>query len=159
MSAHDFTFEAIDGSAMPLERFRGKALLIVNTASACGYTPQYAELQALWGELRDRGLVVIGVPSNDFGQQEPGSGPEIQAFCSRNYGVDFPLTAKQRVVGSDPHPFFSWIEGQFGEAMRPRWNFHKYLVDADGNLVGGWPAKVRPQSPEIRDAIEAVLPV
>lgn len=158
MSAHDFEFEAIEGDAIPLSDFAGKAVLVVNTASECGFTPQYVGLQKLWETYRDRGLIVLGVPSNDFGAQEPGSEPEIKSFCVTNYGVDFPLTAKQRVVGAGAHPFFKWIAEEFGEAAVPKWNFHKYLIDPEGDLNELWPSKVEPLAPEVRAAIEKLLP-
>ena len=158
MSAHDFEFEAIDNGVLAMSGFAGKAVLVVNTASECGFTPQYAGLQKLWESYRDRGLVVLGVPSNDFGAQEPGSGPEIKSFCVTNYGVDFPLTAKQKVVGAGAHPFFKWIAEEFGEAAVPQWNFHKYLIDREGSLHELWPSKVEPLAPEVRAAIEKLLP-
>ena len=157
MSAHDFTFIDINQQPLRLEEFRGRPLLIVNTASECGYTPQYAGLQKLWERYRARGLVVLGVPSNDFGNQEPGTEAQIQEFCATHYGVDFPLTAKQQVSGSNAHPFYRWIVEQVGEAGAPRWNFHKYLIDPDGNLVDLWPSRMEPLAKEITTAIEALL--
>lgn len=159
MHAHDLSFTAIDGSPLPLAAYRGKAILVVNTASACGYTPQYAGLQALWKRYRDRGLVVLGVPSNDFGQQEPGDDAAIRGFCESRFGVSFPLSRKEQVVGGQAHPFYGWIVAEFGEGVAPRWNFHKYLLDGDGNLVGAWPSRVAPLSDELTGAIEAALPV
>ncbi|MEQ9446556.1 MAG: glutathione peroxidase, partial [Rhodospirillaceae bacterium] len=104
-TAHDFSFSSIDGGALPLSDYKGKAVLIVNTASFCGYTPQYEGLQSLWSEYKDKGLVVLGVPSNDFGAQEPGTAEEIKDFCETNFDVDFPLAAKEVVKGSDAHAF------------------------------------------------------
>jgi glutathione peroxidase len=158
MSAHEFSFPAIDGGTVDLADFAGKPVLIVNTASECGYTPQYAGLEELWRRYRDRGLVVLGVPANDFGAQEPGSEPAIQSFCRTNYGVDFPMTAKQTVIGGAAHPFYRWIAGEFGEAATPKWNFHKYLVAPDGSLAALWPSDVDPLDPEITAAIESALP-
>ncbi len=157
MSAYDFEFKTIDGDALPLKRYQGHPLLIINTASECGYTPQYADLQSLWHEFRHQGLIVIGVPSNDFGGQEPGDEVEIKQFCQKNYGVDFPMTGKVSVLGAQAHPFYRWIEAEFGEAAAPRWNFHKYLVGPDGALAGMWPSDVGPQSEEIVSAIKALL--
>jgi glutathione peroxidase len=131
---------------------------VVNTASFCGFTRQYGDLQALWRDYRDRGLVVLGVPSNDFGQQEPGSAADIKEFCEVNFEVDFPMTEKQQVVGDQAHPLFKYIVEQLGAQAAPRWNFHKYLVTPDGALTGAWPSRVSPTSPEILDAIEATLP-
>jgi glutathione peroxidase len=157
MTAHDFSFPAIDGDTLRLADFKGKPVLIVNTASECGYTPQYADLELLWGKYRDRGLVVLGVPSNDFGRQEPGSEAEIQCFCTTNYGVDFPMTAKQAVIGGSAHPFYRWVVAEFGEAAAPKWNFHKYLLAPDGSLAALWPSSVKPLDPEITAAIEELL--
>ncbi|MFO1434301.1 MAG: glutathione peroxidase [Candidatus Competibacteraceae bacterium] len=157
MTAHDFTFMDINQQPLSLAEFRGRPLLIVNTASECGYTPQYADLQKLWERYRARGLVVLGVPSNDFGAQEPGTETQIQEFCSTRYGVDFPLTARQKVSGGDAHPFYRWIGQHLGEAGVPRWNFHKYLIDKEGNLADLWPSRVEPLSKEITQAVEALL--
>src|SRR5580658_6753398 len=158
MSAYDFDFVSIDGAKMPLAQYRGRPLLVVNTASFCGFTPQYEDLEAVWKRCRDRGLVVIGVPSNDFGQQEPGTAPEIKEFCESRYDVDFPLTDKEDVVGPDAHPFFRWIADELGDAGAPRWNFHKYLVGPDGMLAGAWPSSVRPTDEAVISAIEKLRP-
>ncbi|HSS65464.1 MAG TPA: glutathione peroxidase [Gammaproteobacteria bacterium] len=157
MSAHEFEFESIDGESLPLSRFRGHPVLIVNTASECGYTPQYEGLQALWRRYKNRGLVVVGVPSNDFGAQEPGDENQIEQFCRLNYGIDFPMTSKVSVLGGNAHPFYRWVESEFGEAASPRWNFHKYLIGPDGTLVGMWPSDADPRCDEIMDAIEELL--
>ncbi len=127
-NAHRFEFVSIDGEKLPLDAWQGRPVLVVNTASFCGYTPQYRGLEDLWRRYRDRGLVVLGVPSNDFGQQEPGSAAEIKEFCETNYAVDFPLAQKCRVTGAQAHPFYRWIADSLGEAGTPRWNFHKYLL-------------------------------
>ena len=156
-SAHAFSFPAIDGDTVKLADFKGKPILIVNTASECGYTPQSAGLEELWRRYRDRGLMVLGVPANDFGAQEPGNEAAIQSFCRTNYGVDFPLTAKQTVIGGAAHPFYRWIVVEFGEAAAPKWNFHKYLVAPDGSLAALWPSDVEPLDPEITEAIESAL--
>lgn len=157
MSAHDFKFTAIDGAPLPLSRFKGKPILLVNVASECGFTPQYKQLQELWARYRDKGLVVLGVPSNDFGGQEPGSEAEIATFCESRYAVDFPLTAKQTVVGGGAHPLYGWIAAEAGEGGAPRWNFHKYLIGGDGALRGAWPSKVSPTAAEVTAAVEAAL--
>ena len=155
--AYRFEFVSIDRERLPLAAWRGRPVLVVNTASFCGYTPQYSDLQALWQRYRDRGLVVLGVPSNDFGEQEPGSAAEIKEFCSANYAVDFPLTEKYRVIGGEAHPFYRWIAETVGEAGTPRWNFHKYLVGPDGQLAGAWPTQVTPSDRRIISEIEELL--
>lgn len=157
MTAHDFEFPGIEGGRIALADWRGRPVLIVNTASECGFTPQYADLQALWRRYRDRGLIVLGVPSNDFGGQEPGDEAAIRAFCARNYGVDFPMTAKQRVIGAEAHPFYRWVAGEVGEDAAPRWNFHKYLIGADGALAALFPSRVGPLDPELTAAVEEQL--
>ena len=155
--AYQFEFAALDGGKLPLAAWRGRPVLVVNTASYCGYTPQYRDLEALWQRYREQGLVVLGVPSNDFGQQEPGTATEIRQFCDSHYQVDFPLTEKYRVIGSAAHPFYRWVATRLGEAGTPRWNFHKYLIGADGQLAGAWPAQVRPSDAVITGEIEKAL--
>lgn len=157
-SAHQFTFQSIEGSDLPMAAFSGKAVLVVNTASRCGFTPQYSELQELWSRYRERGLVVLGVPSNDFGGQEPGTKAEIKAFCEVNFDVDFPMTDKVRVKGAGVHPFYVWAEQELGGLAKPRWNFHKYLVDPDGQLVNWFSTPTSPLSGRVIKAVEAVLP-
>src|SRR2546423_1323551 len=157
MSAHEYEFKAIDGKPLKLDQFAGKTVLVVNTASECGFTPQYAGLESLWRKYKDRGLVGLGVPSNDFGRQEPGTEAEISNFCSARYGVTFPLTAKYPVTGKDAHPLYQWITAQAGDAAAPRWNFHKYLIDRKGELVDVFPSKVAPESKQLVEAIEEQL--
>ena len=140
-----------------MAQFRGRPVLLVNTASFCGFTPQYEGLQALWERYRDRGLVVLGVPSNDFGGQEPKGEAEIKQFCEANYRVDFPMTAKQVVGGAGAHPLYRWIADSLGEAALPRWNFHKYLLSREGAIVGTWPSQVAPLDDPIIEAIEQAL--
>jgi glutathione peroxidase len=156
MSAFDFAFTTIDGRPMPLQAFQGKVLLVVNVASKCGLTPQYEGLEALSQQYRDQGLVVIGVPANDFGAQEPGTEAEIQGFCTTNFGVDFPMTSKEPVVGASAHPFYRWAVGELGADAAPKWNFHKYLVGRDGK-VASFGSRTTPDAPELVGAIEAAL--
>jgi glutathione peroxidase len=155
--AYQFEFVSLDGERLPLAEWRGRPVLVVNVASHCGYTPQYRDLQALWRLYRERGLVVLGVPSNDFGQQEPGSTAEIKQFCETNYQVDFPLTEKNRVIGAAAHPFYRWVAEGLGEAGAPRWNFCKYLIGPDGELTGAWPSQVRPTDAAITAEIDKAL--
>lgn len=157
-SAYDFVFTSIDGAPLPLEEFRGRALLIVNTASRCGLSFQYAGLQQIWQTYRDRGLVVIGVPSNDFGYQEPKNEGELQRFCSDKYAITFPLAEKTRMRGQQAHEFYKWAAGTLGEKSRPRWNFHKYLINSDGALVAWFAPTVTPRSRRLAAAIEDALP-
>jgi glutathione peroxidase len=150
-------FEALEGGRLTGADGFGRVTLVVNTASECGLTPQYAQLQQLWERYRDRGLIVLGVPCNDFGAQEPGAPAAVRNFCTQRYGVTFPLAAKTAIVGADRHPFYVSIAQLLGEDQLPRWNFHKYLVGADGELLGAWPSKLAPDDPAIIEAIEDAL--
>lgn len=140
-----------------MSSFEGTVVLLVNTASFCGFTPQYEGLQEVWRTYRDRGLVVLGVPSNDFGRQEPGTEAEIKAFCEVNFAVDFPMTTKEHVRGPEAHPFYRWAAAELGAGAAPRWNFHKYLIGPDGRLVASFPTGVEPGSTEVTREIEAQL--
>lgn len=157
-SAHAFAFTSIDGEPLPLSQFAGKAVLVVNTASQCGFTSQYEQLQAVWDTYRDRGLVVLGVPSNDFGGQEPGTEAQIKDFCETTFSVDFPLTAKEQVSGAEAHPFYQWAKAEKGALAAPKWNFHKYLIAPDGRLVDWFSTVTRPDSDKVIAAIEQTLP-
>lgn len=156
-TAYDFSFTTIDGDAMPLSQFEGKAILVVNTASRCGYTPQYAGLQSLHEARRNDGVVVLGVPSNDFGRQEPGSEGEIKEFCEVQFGVNFPMTEKEVVKGKDAHPFYQWAAAQFGKEAVPQWNFHKVLVGADGSVTAAFPSSTTPGDAALSAALDDAL--
>jgi glutathione peroxidase len=153
-SLYDFTVNTLAGQPQPLSAYRGKVALIVNTASECGYTPQYAALQRLFDEYKGRGLVVLGFPSNDFGAQEPGTAQEIASFCSTRYGVSFPLFEKVHTHGSGQSPVYRFLSAQHGE---PKWNFHKYLVGKDGTVRQAFPSRVEPASADLRQAIDTAL--
>jgi glutathione peroxidase len=154
--AFEFAFEAINGKPFPLSDLKGRVLLVVNTASFCGFTKQYAGMQKLWETYRDRGLTVIGVPSNDF-YQESEDPAKIAEFCKGAFGVTFPLTAKYSVIGGNAHPFYQWANGLAGDGGMVRWNFHKYLISADGKLAAYFPTMRDPMSKIVTDAIEAEL--
>ena len=156
VTAYAFTFKGLDGDDILLSSYAGHPLLVVNTASQCGYTPQYAGLQQLWTRYRDRGLVVLGVPSNDFGGQEPGGKSEIHATAQGTYHVTFPITEKVTVKGKDAHPFFRWAAADRPREA-PRWNFHKYLIGRDGQLRSTFPSAVEPTDPLVIAAIEREL--
>ncbi len=155
--ATDFAFTAIDGTALPMSTFAGKVVLVVNTASFCGFTKQYDGLQKLYATYKDRGLVVLGVPSNEFGQQEPGKNSEIAEFCQGAFNVTFPLAEKTDVTGPAAHPFYKWVVAVLGSGAAPKWNFHKYLVGADGKLIASFATAVEPGSAKVVQAIEAAL--
>ena len=156
-SAYDFSFTAIDGTPLPLKNFEGQALLVVNVASRCGYTPQYAGLQKLYSSYHPRGFEVIGVPCNQFLWQEPAKEMEIAAFCAATYSVSFPMTEKTHVKGGHAHPFFKWMRESLGKAAHPAWNFHKLMTDRLGKPLAAFPTRMTPEDPKIRSTIEAAL--
>ncbi len=158
-TAHDFTFAKLDAPGeIKLSDYAGKAILVVNVASACGFTPQYRDLEALYESKAEKGLVVIGVPCNDFGAQEPGDEHAIHEFCDSKYHVKFPMTGKVEIVNSDRrHPFYDWIAHELGEGALPRWNFHKILIGKDGALVDTFNAKAAPLGPQMLGAIKEAL--
>jgi glutathione peroxidase len=157
-SAHDFSATSIDGIERQLVDYKGKVILVVNTASQCGFTPQYKGLEEVYRTYADRGLVVLGFPCDQFGHQEPGNDEEIADFCERNFGVTFPLFAKVDVNGKDAHPLFTWLRseqsGLVGDKIR--WNFTKFLVDTEGKVVKRYGSTTTPD--QITDDIEALLP-
>ena len=156
-TAFSFSFETIEGEPLQLSQFEGRVLLVVNTASRCGFTPQYDGLQALWEEYRHKGLVVIGVPTGDFGGQELSTNRAIKEFCSVNFAIDFPMTEKTAIKGGDAHPFYQWAGQKAGMLARPKWNFHKYLIDRNGQLVDSFSSMTSPTSDKIRTAVEIAL--
>ncbi|MBS1068306.1 MULTISPECIES: glutathione peroxidase [Gluconobacter] len=158
--AYDFHLPGLSGETIDLSQFRGRPLLIVNTASKCGFTPQYEGLQHLWslyGRDYPDGMTVLGVPSNDFGEQEPGSAEEIKTFCHRNYGVSFPMAARAHVKGPDAIPLFKWLGQEGGFLSRPRWNFYKYLVNREGHLVRWFTPLSKPTPGRVEEAVRRIL--
>ncbi len=155
-SAYDYAFESIDGDAIKLGDHSGKVLLVVNTATQCGNTHQFGTLQKAWETYRDQGLMVVGVSSNDFGQ-EPRAGDAIKDFCSTNYSVDYPMADLTHVRGNDAHPFFKWVEAELGEKGTPSWNFFKYLIGRDGQIIDYFGTVEDPMDKRMRSAIEAAL--
>ena len=154
----DFTMKRLDGHEQSLTDYRGKVLLLVNVASECGFTPQYQGLQDLYTRYHDRGFEVLGFPANNFGEQEPGSNDQIAQFCERNYGVSFPMFGKISVKGSDIHPLYAELTSQpapIGGDVQ--WNFQKYLVDREGDVVAKFNPQVNPENPEIVAEIESLL--
>jgi glutathione peroxidase len=158
MSFYDFTAETLDGKPAPLSDYKGKVVLVVNTASKCGFTPQYKGLEALWSKYKDRGLVVLGFPCNQFGAQEPGNAEEIANFCSLTYDVDFPMMRKIDVNGPAAHPLYAWLKKQKKGVLGTegvKWNFTKFLVDRQGAVVDRFAPTVEPKA--LEGAIEALL--
>ncbi len=156
-TAFDFEFVAIDGRPLPLKQFEGQALLVVNVASKCDFTPQYAGLQKLYQAYHPRGLTVLGVPCDQFLWQEPAKEMEIAAFCAVTYSVTFPMTEKTQVKGGNAHPFYKWMRDALGKAAHPAWNFHKLLADKAGAPVAAFKSNVEPERKELRAAIERAL--
>ena len=158
MSAYDFTAETLDGKPASLADHRGQVMLIVNTASKCGFTPQYAGLEALYRKYKDRGLVILGFPCNQFGAQEPGNAEEIASFCSLTYDVSFPMMAKIDVNGPKAHPLYAWLKGEKKGILGTegiKWNFTKFLIDREGKVAGRFAPTATPQS--LESAIEALI--
>lgn len=154
----DLEAARLSGSLESLEEYRGEVLLVVNTASECGFTPQYEGLESLYEKYRGQGFSVLGFPSNDFGGQEPGSDPEIGAFCKRNYGVEFPMFSKVKVNGKGQHPVYAFLTSRPPPVGGPvRWNFEKYLVDRSGQVVSRFPSSTKPMSSQMVAAIEELL--
>jgi glutathione peroxidase len=152
---YEFTMNSIDGKAVPLGEFRGKVTMIVNVASRCGYTPQYAALEAVYEKYKDRRFTIAGFPANNFGEQEPGANEEIKQFCSAKYNVKFPMFAKISVLGDDIAPLYRYLTGTGGGDIE--WNFTKFLVGRDGEVIGRFDSAVTPDSPEVIAAIEKAL--
>jgi len=156
ITAYAFSFPALAGDDIRLAEYAGRPLLVVNTASLCGFTPQYAGLQELWSGFRDRGLMIIGVPSNDFGGQEPGGVTEIAQTAQHQYGVTFPIAAKAIVKGPHAHPFYKWAAEARPRDV-PRWNFHKYLISRDGYIADVFPESVEPADTRVKTAVARAL--
>ena len=154
---YNFEFVAFDGSKVELSEFKNKVLLIVNTASKCGFTSQYGDLEKLHQKYKDQGLVVIGVPSNDFGGQEPLNNGEIQNFCKYNYGVNFLVTQKEVVSGKNAHPFYLFAKEKLGVISAPKWNFHKYLINRQGKIIDYFISSTEPMSDKIIKSVEKEL--
>jgi glutathione peroxidase len=159
-SALDFSLNSIDGQPAPLSQYKGKVVMIVNVASLCGYTPQYAGLEALYEKYKDKGFVILGFPANNFGSQEPGTNDEIKTFCSRKYNVSFPMYSKISVKGEDIAPLYRYLtdkETNPATGGDIKWNFTKFLVGRDGKIVTRFESKVEPQSPDVVAAVEKAL--
>jgi len=158
-NAYDYKFTSInEEDIINLSDYKGKTIIVVNTASLCGFTYQYEGLQSLYDKYKDKGLVVIGVPSNQFLQEEPGDEKQIKEFCESTFGITFPLTAKSKVKGSDAHPFYKWAKNELGFiAGVPRWNFHKIIIDKNGNAVTGYTPLTKPSSKKFINKIEDLL--
>ena len=151
--AYNYQFNSIDGEIIKLVDYKDKVIVVVNVASRCGYTPQYNGLQKLWAEYKDKNLVVIGIPTNNF-KQEPGSNKEIKDFCETNFGVNFPMTEKVDVIGNKAHPFYKWAKETYGIGAIPKWNFHKIVIGKNGKVVDTFASFTKPTSKKFLNLIE-----
>ena len=154
---YQFNLKTIDGKPMPLAQYKGKVVMLVNTASMCGFTPQYEGLQKIYDTYKGKGFVVLGVPSGDFGGQEYGSNKEVQTFCESKFNIKFPLAEKAVVKGDKAIPLYKWAATRLGEANTPQWNFHKYLIGRDGRLITAFNTRIEPQAPEVAAAVQKAL--
>jgi len=155
--AYDFSFNDIDGSKLNLSEFKNKIIIVVNVASQCGFTSQYEDMQKIWDSYQKKGIVIIGVPSNDFGNQEPGTNTEIKNFCEAKFGITFPITEKVIVKGEDSHPFYKWARENHGKAAIPKWNFHKIIIDKNGKIYDTFASITNPTSKKFVKTIEKVI--
>lgn len=154
---YQFSMKTIDGKPMPMAQYKGKVVLLVNTASMCGFTPQYEGLQQLHDAYKAKGFTVVGVPSGDFGDQEFGSNGEVKQFCESKFGIKFPMAEKAVVKGPKAIPVYKWAAATLGDANTPQWNFHKYLIGKDGKLIAAFGTKTTPMSPEVTGAVAKAL--
>jgi len=154
---YDFKINSINGEELNLSSFKGKTILLVNVASKCGFTKQYDDLQKLYDDFKEKGLIVIGVPSNQFGGQEPGTEAEIKNFCETNFNINFPMTSKYDVKGDTAHPIYLWAKETYGKSTIPKWNFHKILINKNGNVEDTFASFTNPMSKKIINKLNQIL--
>ena len=155
--AYDFNFNDLDGSSFSLSDFKNKVIVVVNVASQCGFTKQYKDMQEIWDKYQEKGIVMVGVPSNDFGSQEPGNSKEIKNFCEAKFGITFPMTEKVAVKGENAHPFYLWAKKNHGKSAIPKWNFHKIIIGKNGKVVDTFASITSPSSKRFISAIKKAL--
>ena len=155
--AYDFKFNDLDGSVLNLSDYKGRVIVVINVASQCGFTKQYEDIQKVWESYQSKGILILGVPSNDFGQQEPGSNQEIKNFCESKFGITFPMTEKVSVKGSSAHPFYLWAKKNHGSTAVPKWNFHKIIIGKDGKIIDTFASITNPSSRKFIESIENAL--
>ena len=155
--AYDFEFKDLDGSSLNLSDYKGKVIVVVNVASQCGFTNQYEDMQKVWEQYQDRGVVMLGVPSNDFGNQEPGNNKEIKNFCEAKFGISFPMTEKISVKGPNAHPFYQWAKKNHGKSAIPKWNFHKIIINKKGKVAETFSSITSPTSKKFIKTIEKLI--
>ncbi len=155
--AYDFKFKDLDGSTLSLSEYKDKVIVVVNVASQCGFTKQYEDMQKVWSEYQKKGVVMLGVPSNDFGNQEPGNNEDIKNFCEAKFGISFPMTEKVIVKGTEAHPFYVWARENHGKSAIPKWNFHKIIVGKDGKIAETFSSITRPTSNKFIRTLEKLI--
>ena len=155
--AYDFEFKDLDSSSLNLSDYKGKVVVVVNVASQCGFTKQYEDMQKVWEQYQDRGVVMLGVPSNDFGNQEPGNNKEIKNFCEAKFGISFPMTEKISVKGPNAHPFYKWAKKNHGKSAVPKWNFHKIIIGKNGKVYETFSSITKPTSEKFIKTLEKAL--
>ena len=155
--AYDFNFNDLDGSPLNLTEYKNKVIVVVNVASQCGFTNQYEDMQKIWEKYQARGVIMLGIPSNDFGNQEPGSNQEIKNFCEAKFGISFPMTEKVSVKGESAHPFYKWAKENHGKSAVPKWNFHKIIIGKNGKIVDTFASITNPSSKKFVEALEKAL--
>ena len=155
--AYDFNFNDLDGSILKLSDYKDKVIVVVNVASQCGFTRQYEDMQKVWEKYQEKGIIMLGVPSNDFGNQEPGSSKEIKNFCEAKFGITFPMTEKVSVKGENAHPFYKWSKKNYGNSAVPKWNFHKIIIGKDGKIADTFASITNPSSKKFISSLEKAL--
>ena len=155
--AYDFEFKNLDGSTLKLSTFTDKIIIVINVASQCGFTNQYEDMQKIWEKYQKRNVVILGIPSNDFGNQEPGTNDEIKNFCEAKFGITFPMTEKISVKGEKAHPFYKWAKENYGKSAIPKWNFHKIVIGKDGKIFDTFASITSPSSKRFITSIEKAL--
>ena len=155
--AYDFQFKNLNGSNLNLSKYKAKIIVVVNVASQCGFTNQYEDMQKIWEKYQDKGVIILGVPSNDFGNQEPGNNKEIKDFCEAKFGISFPMTEKVSVKGSEAHPFYIWARENHGKSAIPKWNFHKIIIDKNGKIAETFSSITNPSSKKFIKILEKLI--
>ena len=155
--AYEFSFKDLDGSSLKLSEYKNKVIVVVNVASQCGFTKQYEDMQNIWEKYRAKGIIMLGIPSNDFGNQEPGGNKEIKNFCESKFGITFPMTEKVSVKGENAHPFYKWARENHGKSAIPKWNFHKIIIDKEGKVKDTFASITNPSSKRFILSIEKAL--
>ena len=155
--AYDFNFNDLDGSILKLSDYKDKVIVVINVASQCGFTNQYEDMQKIWEKYQDKGVIILGVPSNEFGKQEPGSNKDIKNFCEAKFGISFPMTEKISVKGEDAHPFYIWARENYGKSAIPKWNFHKIIIDKNGKVAETFSSITNPSSKKFIKTLEKLM--